>query len=71
MSDRKNSSINYTYLINESMYYIVKMALKEAQKKLKVKQYPTHLIVDSRGVIIKMVSNVKTLTYELNRILGK
>ena len=32
MSDRKNSSINYTYLINESMYYIVKMALKEAQK---------------------------------------
>ncbi len=31
MSDRKNSSINYTHLINESMYYIVKMALKEVQ----------------------------------------
>ena len=32
MSDRKNSSINYTHLINESMYYIVKMALKEVQQ---------------------------------------
>ena len=32
MSDRKNSSINYTHLINESMYYIIKMALKEVQQ---------------------------------------
>lgn len=40
-------------------------------KKLKVKQYPTHLIVDANGVIIKMVSNVKTLTSELERIMGK
>ena len=40
-------------------------------KKLKVKQYPTHLIVDSNGVIIKMVNNVKTLTSELERIMGK
>ncbi|CAM1342372.1 TlpA family protein disulfide reductase [Tenacibaculum aestuarii] len=40
-------------------------------KKLKVKQYPTHLIVDSNGVIIKMVNNVKTLTLELERIMGK
>lgn len=40
-------------------------------KKLKVKQYPTHLIVDSNGIIIKMVNNVKTLTSELERIMGK
>jgi peroxiredoxin len=52
-------------------YVTVPNQKKYMSKKLKVKQYPTHLIVDSRGVIIKMVSNVKTLTYELNRILGK
>lgn len=40
-------------------------------KKLKVKQYPTHLIVDSNGVILKMVNNVKTLTSELDRITEK
>ncbi|WP_299124956.1 TlpA disulfide reductase family protein [uncultured Tenacibaculum sp.] len=40
-------------------------------KKLKVKQYPTHLIVDSNGVILKMVNNVKTLTSELDRIMKK
>ncbi len=40
-------------------------------KKLKVKQYPTHLIVDANGRIIKMVNNVKTLTAELSRITGK
>ncbi|MSO14314.1 ClpXP protease specificity-enhancing factor SspB [Rickettsiales endosymbiont of Trichoplax sp. H2] len=32
MVDKKNSSINYTHLINESMYYIIKMALKEVEK---------------------------------------
>ena len=32
MSDRKNSSINYTHLINQSMYYIIRMALKEVQQ---------------------------------------
>ncbi|WP_028887884.1 TlpA family protein disulfide reductase [Tenacibaculum ovolyticum] len=52
-------------------YVTVPNQKKYMSKKLKVKQYPTHLIVDSRGIIIKMVSNVKTLTYELNRILGK
>lgn len=40
-------------------------------KKLKVKQYPTHLIIDSNGVIMKMVNNVDTLTSELERIFGK
>lgn len=40
-------------------------------KKLKVKQYPTHLIIDANGIIIKMVNNVKTLTSELERIMGK
>ena len=40
-------------------------------KKLKINQYPTHLIVDSNGVIIKMVNNVKTLSYELDRIMNK
>lgn len=44
---------------------------KYMSKKLKVKQYPTHLIVDSNGVIIKMVNNVKTLTSELKLIMGK
>lgn len=40
-------------------------------KKLKVKQYPTHLIVDANGIIMKMVNNVNTLTSELERITGK
>ncbi|CAM1373413.1 TlpA family protein disulfide reductase [Tenacibaculum xiamenense] len=40
-------------------------------KKLKLKQYPTHIIVDSNGIIIKMVSNVHTLASELDRIKGK
>ena len=52
-------------------YVTVPNQKKYMSKKLKVKQYPTHLIVDTNGVIIKMVSNVKTLTSELERILGK
>lgn len=40
-------------------------------KELKVKQYPTHLIVDSNGVILKMVNNVHTLTLELDRIMNQ
>ena len=52
-------------------YVTVPNQKKYMSKKLKVKQYPTHLIVDANGVIIKMVNNVKTLTSELERILGK
>ncbi|MEX6627159.1 TlpA family protein disulfide reductase [Tenacibaculum salmonis] len=37
-------------------------------KELKVKQYPTHIIINSDGVILKMVNNVNTLTSELERI---
>ncbi|CAL2102187.1 TlpA family protein disulfide reductase [Tenacibaculum sp. 190130A14a] len=40
-------------------------------KKLKVKQYPSHLIVDEDGKILKMVNSVKTLSSELERILEK
>lgn len=40
-------------------------------KDLKLKQYPTHIIVDSNGVILKMVNNVNTLTTELERIVKK
>ncbi len=32
MSDKKKSSIDYSYLINESMYYIIKRALKEVEQ---------------------------------------
>ncbi|WP_236870619.1 ClpXP protease specificity-enhancing factor SspB [Candidatus Bandiella numerosa] len=32
MSDSKKSSIDYSYLINESMYYIIKRALKEVEQ---------------------------------------
>lgn len=52
-------------------YVTVPSQKKYMSKKLKVKQYPTHLIVDANGIIIKMVNNVKTLTSELERILGK
>jgi thiol-disulfide isomerase/thioredoxin len=58
----KTKSFKYVTVPNQKKYM---------SKKLKVKQYPTHLIVDSRGVIIKMVNNVKTLTSELKNILGK
>lgn len=52
-------------------YVTVPEQKKYMSKKLKVKQYPTHLIVDANGRIIKMVNNVKTLTAELSRITGK
>lgn len=52
-------------------YVTVPNQKKYMSKKLKVKQYPTHLIINADGVIIKMVSNVKTLTYELERFLDK
>lgn len=52
-------------------YATIPQQKKYMSKKLKVKQYPTHLIVDSNGVIIKMVNNVNTLTQELKRIMGK
>ncbi len=52
-------------------YVTVPNQKKYISRKLKVKQYPAHLIVDSRGVIIKMVNNIGTLTSELKRILGK
>ncbi|OSY87381.1 hypothetical protein WH52_11750 [Tenacibaculum holothuriorum] len=40
-------------------------------KKLKVKQYPTHVIVDTDGTILKMTNNVRSLTHELDKITGK
>ncbi len=52
-------------------YVTIPEQKKYMSKKLKVKQYPTHLIVDANGRIIKMVNNVKTLTTELSRITGK
>ncbi|WP_299162176.1 TlpA disulfide reductase family protein [uncultured Tenacibaculum sp.] len=52
-------------------YATVPEQKKYMSKKLKVKQYPTHLIVDSDGVILKMVNNVKTLTSELELIMNK
>ena len=52
-------------------YVTIPNQKKYMSKKLKVKQYPTHLIVDSKGVILKMVNNVKTLTSELKNVLGK
>ncbi|WP_299136544.1 TlpA disulfide reductase family protein [uncultured Tenacibaculum sp.] len=52
-------------------YPTIPMQKKYMSKKLKVKQYPTHVIVDTNGVIIKMVNNVRTLTSELDQILGK
>ncbi|SEE26874.1 Thiol-disulfide isomerase or thioredoxin [Tenacibaculum sp. MAR_2010_89] len=52
-------------------YPTIPMQKKYMSKKLKVKQYPTHVIVDTNGVIIKMVNNVRTLTFELDQILGK
>ncbi|MCT4699154.1 TlpA family protein disulfide reductase [Tenacibaculum haliotis] len=58
----KTKPFKYTTVPNQKKY----MA-----KKLKVKQYPTHLIVDANGVILKMVNNVKTLTSELERVVGK
>lgn len=44
---------------------------KYMSKYLKVKQYPTHIIINSDGIILKMVNNVNTLTTELKRILKK
>ncbi|CAM1334803.1 TlpA family protein disulfide reductase [Tenacibaculum aestuariivivum] len=58
----KTKVFNYITIPNQKKY----MA-----KKLKVKQYPTHLIIDSNGIIIKMVNNANTLSTELERILGK
>ena len=53
----------------EFKYATIPLQKKYMSKKLKVKQYPTHLIVAEDGTILKMVNNVKTLRKELERIL--
>ncbi|MCD8421916.1 TlpA disulfide reductase family protein [Tenacibaculum finnmarkense] len=58
------------FLKTKSFKYVtVPDQKKYLSKHLKVKQYPTHIIINSEGVIIKMVNNVNTLTTELERIL--
>ncbi|TDQ30273.1 TlpA family protein disulfide reductase [Tenacibaculum caenipelagi] len=68
--DKKDELIEFLKT-KEFKYPTIPEQKEYMAKKLKVKQYPTHLIVDSNGVIIKMVNNVKTLTSELERIMGK
>ncbi|MEE3999805.1 TlpA disulfide reductase family protein [Tenacibaculum sp. FZY0031] len=68
--DKKNELVEFLET-KEFKYPTIPEQKDYMAKKLKVKQYPTHLIVDANGVIIKMVSNVKTLTSELKRIMGK
>ncbi len=50
-------------------YFTIPNQKKYMSKNLKVKQYPTHIIINSDGVILKVVNNVDTLTSELERIL--
>ncbi|WP_435261747.1 TlpA family protein disulfide reductase [Tenacibaculum sp. nBUS_03] len=68
--DEKEKLINFLKT-KTFKYPTIPMQKKYMSKKLKVKQYPTHVIVDTNGVIIKMVNNVRTLSSELDRILGK
>ncbi|WGH75043.1 TlpA disulfide reductase family protein [Tenacibaculum tangerinum] len=68
--DKKDELVNFLKT-KEFKYPTIPEQKDYMAKKLKVKQYPTHLIVDANGVIMKMVSNVKTLTSELERIMGK
>ena len=55
----------------EFKYATIPLQKDYMAKKLKVKQYPTHLIVDQDGKIIKMVNNVATLAAELELILNE
>ncbi|AZJ36858.1 TlpA family protein disulfide reductase [Tenacibaculum singaporense] len=68
--DKKDELVEFLET-KEFKYPTIPKQKEYMAKKLKVKQYPTHLIVDSNGIIIKMVNNVKTLTSELERIMGK
>ncbi|CAM1351841.1 TlpA family protein disulfide reductase [Tenacibaculum insulae] len=68
--DEKNELIDFLKT-KPFKYVTVPNQKKYMSKKLKVKQYPTHLIVSEDGVILKMVNNVKTLTSELKIIIGK
>ncbi|MFL0062204.1 TlpA family protein disulfide reductase [Tenacibaculum maritimum] len=49
-------------------YAVIPEQKKYMSKKLKIKQYPTHIIVDSNGTILKMVNNVYSLMNELDMI---
>lgn len=42
---------------------------KYMTKELEIKQYPTHIIVDEDGNIVKMVSNVKALVFFVNQLV--
>lgn len=68
--DEKNELVDFLKT-KPFKYVTVPNQKKYMSKKLKVKQYPTHLIVSADGVILKMVNNVKTLTSELKLIIGK
>ena len=68
--DEKDKLINFLKT-KEFKYATLPNQKKYMSKRLKVKQYHTHLIIDSNGTIIKMVNNVKTLTSELKLIIGK
>ncbi len=59
-----------TFLKSKTFSYATIPSQKEYMaKKLKVKQYPTHIIVDEDGTILKMVNNVHTLASELARVV--
>lgn len=54
----------------EFRYPVIAEQKKYMSKKLEIKQYPTHLIVDEDNNIIKMVNNVKALTVILDQLIG-
>ncbi|HBI40765.1 MAG TPA: TlpA family protein disulfide reductase [Tenacibaculum sp.] len=56
------------FLKTKEFKYATIPSQRNYMKKLKLKQYPTHIIVNGEGVIVKMVSNVKTLAMELKRL---
>lgn len=54
----------------EFRFPVIAEQKKYMTKKLPIKQYPTHIIVDEEGNIIKMVSNVKALIRIVDQLVG-
>lgn len=59
------------FLIKKEFRYPVVAEQKDYMtKKLALKQYPSHIIIDEEGNIVKIVNNVKALVTTLNKLTG-
>lgn len=66
----KTEKLKNFLIKKEFRYPVIAEQKKYMTKKLNIKQYPTHLIVNEDGNIVKMVSNVKALISFIDQMVG-